>query len=140
MHHTFAEIGFVHVVVVGEEAEPKHSLEAQLVVSSQFGPLQLLLLAFHHLLERCLLVAFAGWLYDLPQGVGERDIALEGDGAVRVVIEFYSHVVRAEVLLNFGLCEEVNAVEQDRVVADLERRTHVEHYLAPLYVIAILFE
>lgn len=59
---------------------------------------------------------------------------------MRVVVKVYSHVVGAEVLLNFGLCEEVNAVEQDRVVADLERRTHVEHHLAPLYVVAVLFE
>lgn len=140
MHHAFSEVGLVHVVVVGQEAEPQHSLEAQLVVGSQLGPLQFLLLAFHHLLERHLLVAFCRCLHDLPQGVGQHHLILEGDRAVRVVVEVYSHVVRPEVLLNFGLGEEVNAVEQDGVVADLQRRTHVEHHLSSLYVVAVLFE
>lgn len=59
---------------------------------------------------------------------------------MRVVVEVYSHVVWAEVLLNFGLGEEVNAVEQDRVVADLERRAHIEHHLTSLDVVSVLFE
>lgn len=140
MHHAFSEVGLVHVVVVGQEAEPQHSLEAQLVVGSQLGPLQLLLLALHHLLKCHLLVAFCRCLHDLPQGVGQHYLILEGDRAVRVVVEVYSNVVRAEVLLNFGLGEEVNAVEQDRVVADLERRAHIEHHLTSLDVVAVLFE
>lgn len=57
-----------------------------------------------------------------------------------VVVEVDAHVVRVEVLLNFGLGEEVDAVEQDGVVADLQGRAHVERHLAPLYVVAVLFE
>lgn len=58
VHHAFSEVGLVDVVVVGEEAEPQRPLEAQLVVGGELGPLQLLVVVLHHLLERHLLAVF----------------------------------------------------------------------------------
>lgn len=59
---------------------------------------------------------------------------------MRVIVEVHAHVVRVKVLLYFCLSQEVDAVEEDGVVADLQRRTHIESDLASLYVVAVLFE
>lgn len=57
-----------------------------------------------------------------------------------VVVVLDSDFEGVEVAFDFCLCEEVNPVEQDRIIADLHLGVAGEGDLPPLDVVAILFQ
>lgn len=66
--------------------------------------------------------------------------ALEGDRAVGIVVVLHRYLERPEVQFDFRLWHEVNAIEEDGIVADLYLRFGRLSDFSTLYVEPVLVE